>query len=438
MNRWILSHLKVSGPRRIRARIPRAALVFLGLCAFVCGGIGAPIVRADDAANEAARELARKLEAQLDPKQAISIQIQDLTGELTSADYAGVVTAFTSELFSHGFRVISDGSIEPTVRLTLSAISNSRLWIAEFSRDARPEVILISFAKGDGRVVPTETGSLRIERRLIFEQADPILDFAVIKRKDAAPAKILILGTENLAMFDQIDSHWRFVKSVPIPHKSPIPRDPRGMLFIHKQNDSFFAGTFGTTCDGDFRPGLSLKCNTPSFGWSFAIAPDAIFIEGLVKNRNFFQPILGGQSASTSQGQAAPQRPNSYSWEILGWSGDTVIIEARLDGRIWLQLGEERSLPLALTLGSDITRIGGGCVNDTAILATGGLDYTNTDQMQIFQITDRRLDAVGSASEVSGPINSLHHSGSDPVRAVVHNLKTGNYEAYEITLACDH
>ncbi len=438
VNRWILPHLKDCRPRRFRARISRITLVYLGFLAFVCGGVCAPVARADDAVWLAARELARKLEGQLDPKQTISIQIQDLTGELSTTDRASVITAFASEMLSRGVHVIFDGTVEPTVRMTLSATPNSRLWTAEFIRDAKPQVVILPLVRGDGRVVPTETGSVRIERHLIFEQADPILDFAIIKRQDAAPSRVLIMGTEDLALFDHVDGNWRLTKSIPIPHETPIPRDPRGILFVHKQNDTFFVGTFGTTCDGDLHSGLSIKCRTPSFGWSFAIAPDAIFIEGLVENRNYFQPINSGdQVPSEKAGNLTVQRANSFSWESWGGPGG-VIIEALLDGRIWLQVGEERSHPINLNLGSDIARIGGGCVDNASILVTGSSDYTTTDRVQVFHVSEKRLVAVGESAEFPGPIRVLQVSfSSDPVRAVVRNLKTGNYEAYEITLACD-
>jgi hypothetical protein len=251
-------------------------------------------VRADDAVWLAARELAQKLEGQLDPKQTVSIQIQDLTGELSSTDRASVITAFASEMLSRGIRVNFDDPAGPTIRMTLSATPNSRLWIAEFTRDAKSQIALVAFARDDGRIVPTETGTVRIERHLIYEQADPILDFAIIKKQDAVPSRILILGTENLALFDQIDGNWRLTKSIAIPFRTPISRDPRGMLFLHKQNDTFFTGTFGTTCDGSFHSGLSIKCDSPRFVWSFAIAPDALFIEELVENRNFFRPLSPG------------------------------------------------------------------------------------------------------------------------------------------------
>jgi hypothetical protein len=323
--------------------------------------------------------------------------------------------------------------------MTLSATPNSRLWIAEFTRDAKSQIALVAFARDDGRIVPTETGTVRIERHLIYEQADPILDFAIIKKQDAVPSRILILGTENLALFDQIDGNWRLTKSIAIPFRTPISRDPRGMLFLHKQNDTFFTGTFGTTCDGSFHSGLSIKCDSPRFVWSFAIAPDALFIEELVENRNFFRPLSPGQhDSSTKAVQLSSQQPDRFSWERWGGFLDGVNIEARLDGRIWLQIGDERSRPITLTLGSDIARVGGACVDNSSVVVTSGSDYTSTDRLQVFHVSEKRLVAVGESAEFPGPIKALQVSfSSDPVRAVVHNLKTGNYEAYEITLACD-
>lgn len=438
VNRWIPPHLKDCRPRRFRARFPRVALILIGLIASVAGGVGAPAICADDDVNKAAQELARKLAAQLDPKQAISIKVQDLTEVLSASDRGEVAGVFASELIAYGFRAVSDGSAEPTVCLTLSASSSARLWIAEFTRDTKPQVVFVSFARGNGRAMPTDTGFVRIEHKLVYEQGDPILDFVITKRQGSDAKEILVLGLENLALYDQKDGIWRPVKSVPIPHKAPLPRDPRGLLFFNKDNGSLFAGIPGTSCDGDFRSGLSLKCDSSHEIWSFAVSSDFVAGLDLIANRNFFQPPgTVRQNLFSNADQSNSQLRNFFTGAGLKGDGG-VNVEARLDGRLWLQVGEERPLPLTIHLGSDIASIGGGCIDNTAILATGGSDYTSLDQVQVFQISDHRLIATSPPVEMPGPVNSLQQLFSlDPVRAVVHNLKTGNYEAYEITVACD-
>ena len=420
----------------IWARTPRVALATFLIC-FLSILSGAPCW-ADDAANKAARELARKLVPQLDLKESFHVDLRDLTSELSPAELTEARAALESELHAYGVR-FADAGADVSLRVSLSENIDERLWVADFVRDEKAAAVILSFTKVSVTTISQTATPVQIQRQLVFEQSEPILDFAIIMRDGGAATKILILGTESVAIFDQLNGQWHLVKNDPVPHKSPIPRDPRGLLFVHRGNDSFFAGISGTSCDGDFRSGLSLKCDTPRSGWSFAIAPDEIFIEELVENRNFLRSIgTGPQGSSAKPGQVAPTATEFFASESWGGS-DGVTIETRLDGRISLQTGPEQLLLSSSNFGSDVARTGGTCVDKPTLLMTGAMDFTNTDQLQAVQVAARRLVSVSAPVELPGPVVALHDSlSSDPVRAIVHNTKTGKYEAYEISLACSH
>jgi hypothetical protein len=66
-----------------------------------------------------------------------------------------------------------------------------------------------------------------------------------------------------------------------------------------------------------------------------------------------------------------------------------------------------------------------------AALAAGSGDYTQADSLQAFSVKPAGL-AVSNKLDFSGPVLALR-SGSGGSRAIVRNLKTGNYEAYSIS-----
>jgi hypothetical protein len=81
------------------------------------------------------------------------------------------------------------------------------------------------------------------------------------------------------------------------------------------------------------------------------------------------------------------------------------------------------------------------CNGALVVLASGNGDWTQPDTLQGFERMQPNTPAVpaGNVLNFDGPIMALAPNGEDAVaRAVVHNLKTGNYEAYLVTATCAH
>ena len=87
------------------------------------------------------------------------------------------------------------------------------------------------------------------------------------------------------------------------------------------------------------------------------------------------------------------------------------------------------------------TTIQGSCRGEFISLFTGDGDWTQTDSIQGYLTKALPMPMVpsGSPLQFDGPVIYLH---PDPdvssARAIVHNLKTGNYEAYVVTATCSH
>jgi len=78
--------------------------------------------------------------------------------------------------------------------------------------------------------------------------------------------------------------------------------------------------------------------------------------------------------------------------------------------------------------GAEILMPQNGC---GAALATGPGDYTQMDWIQGFSVKPAGL-AISNKLDFPGPVLALR-GGPEGSRAIVHNLKTGNYEAYSLS-----
>jgi hypothetical protein len=87
------------------------------------------------------------------------------------------------------------------------------------------------------------------------------------------------------------------------------------------------------------------------------------------------------------------------------------------------------------------TLVYGECRGETISVYTGEGDWTQTDSLQGYLISLNPVSsvAVGDAIQVRGPVISLQSErDTSAVRAVIRNLKTGEYEAYIVTATCSN
>ena len=89
-------------------------------------------------------------------------------------------------------------------------------------------------------------------------------------------------------------------------------------------------------------------------------------------------------------------------------------------------------------VGSTVT---GVCPSQAIYLGSGDGDWTQADAVQAYRVDAISTAATpsGSPLPVPGPVLALHgEPDANSVRVVVHNLKTGDYEAYLVTATCSH
>jgi hypothetical protein len=417
VNRWKLPRR----PRSNRARISRAALFIFIFNAIVCFGAFALVARADDAANEAARELARKIAVILDAKLNFEIETIDISQLYSPTKVRTLEQAFEKELRDRGIHVVRKSSTGALIRLYFSENPRQKMLVAEWDKDEKMEVAVVEYSEFGSATDLPAPNIVRIVAKVLFDRDSQILDFDVITRDDSeAKNDIVILGLDTLSHFVWSSGQWRLDKTVPLPPQSKPSRDPQGHVAI-LQNKIFF-GTTGIFCTGNLRD-LSLDCDLNAKEWVFPMPPWE-FHEEVIPGRNFFR-----------NNDLPHTDPEFYFTR-----DKTVGAVADKNGGAWLSRIGKQPLILSETWGSNLASVTGVCGIDGILLVTGMRDYKSPDFLQAFQILEGSPVSVSLPVTLPGPVLQLRQSDSNPrsARAIVRNLLTGHYEAYEITLTCDH
>lgn len=78
------------------------------------------------------------------------------------------------------------------------------------------------------------------------------------------------------------------------------------------------------------------------------------------------------------------------------------------------------------------------CGNQMPAVLSGDRDWTQPDTLQGYLMDDFRQEGkpAGGALAFEGPVIVVHAEAKNTVRAIVRNLRSGNYEAYIVTATC--
>ena len=241
-----------------------------------------------------------------------------------------------------------------------------------------------------------------IEKRLLWEQDRPILDAAV------AVSLLIVLDPGAVSFYRD----RQLTQSLPIPVWRPLLRDPRGRLRIER--DSFRAFLPGVVCTGSLKQTAAMSCGESNGPWPL----DGAAAE-LAPGKNYFTaPGLGAffSSAATSK------------FELL----------AGLDGRARVYDATRREVSVVSGWGSDIAAVESGCRNGDQVLATRPGEAGDPDAVQIFEVTERRVEPAGDPATFAGPVVALWPSGrKGEAVAIARSSETGRYAAYSLAITCN-
>ena len=394
-----------------------------------------------------ARELALNIVAYTGAHAAVTLTIRN-NSSLDASEAADVRRALRAELRLQGLRlVVSQPSRakEPMpkgggqargagrVLVTLSENVHGYLWVAEIRRSSEnspAEVAMLEVAR-PARGPSTRTAfSLVLLRTLVWEQDEAVLDLGAVDSSGSgwlvlSPSKVSLVGRPTQAG-SAPEAPARVEQSIPLPHTTPWPRDPRGRL-VFGPGGAFEAYLPGARCHGALQPTMTLDCqdanDTSPAGAGLA---QAAFASG----RNFF---AGQPTASDGEER---QTPPFFSAAEVPDADGALSVFAGLDGRVRVA-SNGREIAAFDGWGSDVAAVRADCAQRWLVLADAAGGSSEPDSVRAYQMARSEPVAVSPAVEFAGPITALWSEGDGgSALAVSRSLRTGRYEAYRLWVSC--
>ena len=363
----------------------------------------------------AARELARKTVNFAGPRGSVSASFRNLSS-LPDADLAQVRREFESVVPAPN----ADNSSQIEARLTLSE-NDTQFLLVEEARKGDESQVWIS---GWRRSQPAQTASsgIALEKRLMWEQDEQILDVAV------AGDTMAVLSPSQIAFYGREGSAWKLRQSAPIGSPRPWPRDLRGHLRV--LGGRIQARLPGIACEGAPPPTFSWECKPADEPWVLESGSRSLLLAGFRKDRNYFEGSVTTQNGARKSGApfysaAAVEEPSGTLWLLALIDGRTQVYDASFE--------PSAAIP---GWGSDIAAITARCAGGSPVLATRAGDATEPDAIQAFAIVNRAAVPLGASTLFPGPVTALWRSTATSAMAVARDVSRGKYAAYEVTLAC--
>jgi hypothetical protein len=385
-------------PPRPRGRFSIFLLLgFLSICAPAASHAGS--------LEDGARALARKTALTLRGV-SVTCQTRNLS-TLQEAEFLSFVAEFQNELQGGAVKIVrrEEGA---SLLLTLSENVTGYTGIVRVQRGGSSYVLMESLS-GQLKSDSGQTGvAMGLQKELMFSQEEPLVDADVYRY---FPEHLDTLGKQRLAIYEWKENKWQLFRSIVLPRKRIPSRDLRGI--VGYSVDATAALFPGEACRTGMQP---WHCEP----WTLHLRPTTVDWELIESKklppwRSAAQFEINGQDALVITGEDGMARVYSQGAEavvaIPGW-------------------------------GSEIASTHSGCGKGWQILATGKGDWSTPDSVTGIEIENEKASKVTESMDLPGPVIALHRTTSDKIPdrdmviAVVHNLRTGFYEIYRITVTC--
>ncbi|MGA8871190.1 MAG: hypothetical protein WA434_10475 [Candidatus Acidiferrales bacterium] len=322
--------------------------------------------------DTAVRELVDQITAIVAPPARLDLLVNNVSS-LSADEVATIVDRLRAELTQRHFRLAGAQAPDANLTVTLSEGTEGYLIVAQVQHGASDKAGQVAMVSISRAAKKAErSGGVSLERMRIWDQPGAILDFALPPPAAGAMPEMIVLERGRLAFYSRQQDQWQLGQAVTITPTRSWLRAEQGHIDISQGLAMGSAGLPGIECKGDFTNPQTIHC------------------------------------AFVSQ-----------------------------DTQAWIR--GDASIPKDLNIGGDVASVGLQCDGRPVVLATGKGDWTQPDFVQAYEMdaTGHAATLTGNPVEFAGPVMSLWATGASGVaRAVVHNLKTNNYEAYIVTASC--
>jgi hypothetical protein len=370
-------------------------------------------VRAADDLGGGVRELARKTAAFAGRGEPVSLSWRNLSS-LGATEFDQARAAFEGALRDAGGR---SSDIAPAVecRITISENQTQILMVEEARKGEERQVWIAAWKRSAPAAAPG--GGMFLEKKLVWEQEEQILDVAIL------PAGVLVLSPTKVTLRAGGSTQSQAVQS-----SRPWPRDLRGRL--RASGGGFKAALPGVVCGGSTDPALTVECHASEEPWTLDAGARGVLLASFAPTRNYFdgRVVLPNGTRKTLPAffSVAPADENGKAyWIFAATGGRTQILDAAYDPAGTIN-----------SWGSDVAGTEARCGGGPQVLATRAGDAHESDSLRAFVLVNHTPQPVTPPLELPGPVTALWSSGGNGAVAVVHDLGTGHYVAYAITVNC--
>jgi len=374
--------------------------------------------RAADDLNGAAAILARKMAAFAGRGETVGVSYRNVSS-LGSTELGQMRTAFEAALREAGCRPV-DFTALTEVRVFISENAAQYLLVGEARRGEDRQVWIESWTRAG--VALAKPGGIALDRKQVWQQAGAILDIAF------PPVGMLVLSPAGMSLYASTNGRWELRQSVPLTPAKPWPRDLRGR--IHANGAAFQAFLPGMSCNGGTEPALSMECRAGDAPWLLESGGHGLLLANFAASRNYFDGRIVSQAGVRKT--VAP----FYSAASVELQGRAVWLMAQMDGQTLITDASFDPLGSVGSWGSDIVGIDARCGAASQVLATRKGDATEPDAIQSYAISGGAATPITAPTLFPGPVTALWPSGAGAALAVAHDLASGEYVAYVVTISC--
>lgn len=257
--------------------------------------------------------------------------------------------------------------------------------------------------------------ALGLDARPLFAQRTPILDVAT------APdgKRIIVLEPDAVAIrqWTPAGDASDVIDSRAVQTNRARPRDARGRVAAAQLPYDLFLP--GVTCRGDLDP-LRVSCTDDSAPWP------GLANAGVEAARNFFTTPEGRTFVS-----AAAVADGRSRWLVADPQGGLALFD------------QARSLIGKLpATGDDVAAVRAPCAARSFVVVSNrvareGGDLADADELRLFRVAGRELVLSATPLRLPGTLTALWGSETSPsATAVVHDVASDRYEAFQIRVSC--
>ncbi|HTZ72852.1 MAG TPA: hypothetical protein VMB47_02950 [Candidatus Aquilonibacter sp.] len=319
------------------------------------------------------RDLAAEIAKLAPPPARINLLVNNISS-LTPEQVSPIQSALRMQLANHGVRFGNGDAADTTVQVTLSEGIEGYVAVAQVKRDGAEQVAMVTVPR-TVKSAPS-TGGVLLDAKLVWQQPTEFLDFALPLAQPGEQTILAVLEPTRLVFYSQGLASWQFAREVD-SDLAWVTRDWRGHIDLSQVAEqgpnAGDARWQKNECKGDF------------------------------------------------------EHPNTVTCAVNERTGDA-----------WIA-GDMRP-PFIPPGGGDAVSIALQCRSHSIALATGGGDWTEADFIQGYELLGgpgQAASASGNRINFLGPVMAIWPANAPgAARAVVHNLQTGNYEAYVVAATC--